>query len=120
MNGLRQVERGAAQHVEAERQREHGHQLYRVLTGGMATRADLAGIVLRGALMPVCLGLAVGLPLTLAASRVAGGMLFGLTPREPAAYIAGIAVLLGAALVAAAVPIQRAVRTDPVAALRDE
>ena len=49
-------------------------------------------LVLRGALTPVCLGLAVGLPLTLAMSRVAGQFLYGITPRDPAAYAASTGV----------------------------
>jgi predicted permease len=99
----------------AQRARELG---VRLALG--ATRRDIAALVLRGALTPVCLGLVVGLPLTLAASRVAGGLLFGITPREPAAYATAIAVLLGAALLAAAVPVRHAVRADPMAALREE
>jgi hypothetical protein len=51
---------------------------------------------------------------------VAGGFLFGITSREPAAYVVGIAVLLAAAFIAAAVPVRRAVGTDPIVALREE
>jgi predicted permease len=99
----------------AQRARELG---VRLALG--ATQRDIAGMVLRGALTPVCLGLAVGLPLTLAASRVAGGLLYGITPRDPGAYVTSIAVLLAAALVAAAVPIRQALHADPIGALREE
>ena len=85
-----------------------------------ATRAGLARMVLRGALAPVCIGLVVGLPLTLAVSRVADKFLYGITPREPVAYVTALAVVLTAALVAAAAPVQRAIRADPIAALREE
>jgi predicted permease len=99
----------------AQRARELG---VRVALG--ATRGNLAALVLRGALTPVCVGLAVGLPLTLTVSRVAAGFLYGLTPRDPAAYSASIAVLLTAAFLAAAVPVRRAIRADPIAALRED
>jgi predicted permease len=99
----------------AQRTRELG---VRLALG--ATHGDIARLVLRGALTPVCLGLAVGLPLTLAAGRVAGGLLYGITPREPTAYATSVAVLFSAALLAAAIPAQRAVSADPIAALREE
>ena len=99
----------------AQRARELG---VRLALG--ATRGNIAGLVLRGAVTPVCLGLAVGLPLTLAVSRVAGGFLYGITPRDPAAYAASTGVLLAAALLAAAVPVRLATRADPIAALREE
>jgi predicted permease len=106
---------GTLAYSVAQRTREIG---VRLALG--ATREDIARMVLRGALAPVCLGLAVGLPLTLAVSRVAGTFLYGITPREPVAYVTALGVVLTAALVAAAAPVQRAVRADPIAALREE
>jgi hypothetical protein len=99
----------------AQRRRELG---VRLALG--ATRRDIAWIVLRSALTPVCLGLAGGLPLSRGAGRVIEGLLYGITAREPAVYATSIAVLLGAALVAAAVPVRHAIRADPMAALREE
>jgi ABC-type antimicrobial peptide transport system permease subunit len=65
-------------------------------------------------------GLALGLVLALFAGRALQGLLFGVTPRDPAILAlvtVGVAV---ATLVACYVPGRRAVRIDPVVALRAE
>jgi predicted permease len=65
-------------------------------------------------------GLALGLVLALLAGRVLQGLLFGVTPRDPAILALvtiGVAI---ATLVACYIPGRRAVRIDPVVALRAE
>ena len=65
-------------------------------------------------------GLAVGIALSLGASRLLQGLLFGVTPRDPA-VLGSVAVLVAfAALAACYVPGRRAARVDPMAALRAE
>jgi len=78
------------------------------------------GLLLRDNLRLMCAGLAIGLPLAVAAMRSNAALLFGLSPTNaPAA--AGAAALLGAAgLLAAALPAWRAARVRPDEALRCE
>ena len=85
-----------------------------------AAPGDVARLVLRGALTPVCAGLAIGLPFMLMASQMTRDQLFGITPADPTVYGAAVVVLLGAALAATLLPTRRAVRVDPLTALRDE
>ena len=66
------------------------------------------------------LGLATGLAASFAVSRLLQQYLFGLSPLDPATWTAVFATLACAALAAAYLPAGRAVRTDPVRALRCE
>jgi ABC-type antimicrobial peptide transport system permease subunit len=76
--------------------------------------------VLRGALAQLCLGLAIGIPVTLAGGRVLASQLYDVKSYDP--IILGLAaiVLVVFALIAASVPACRAASADPLVALRYE
>jgi predicted permease len=85
-----------------------------------ANRGDVLGMVLREAGILVGLGIAIGIPGALVASRLLTSQLFGISPFDPAT-LAGSALLLAAvAIVAAFVPARRAARIEPMRALRAE
>jgi putative ABC transport system permease protein len=65
-------------------------------------------------------GAAVGLVGCLAVRRVLASMLFGIGPSDPATLATAAAVLIAVALAAASVPALRAMRVDPMAALRED
>jgi ABC-type lipoprotein release transport system permease subunit len=46
--------------------------------------------------------------------------LFGVTPTDPIAYVAAVAVVIAAALLASYVPARRAANIDPIETLRAE
>jgi putative ABC transport system permease protein len=76
--------------------------------------------MLRQGLGLAVVGVAVGLAASAAATRLLEKMLFGVKPFDPVTY-AAVAVLLGAvALAATYVPARRAMRVDPLVALRQE
>ena len=85
-----------------------------------ARRASVIALVLKGARRALVIGLAIGLPAALGASRWVESMLFGLRPNDPIAIVAAVALLAAVAHVAAYVPALRASRVDPMVALRHE
>jgi ABC-type antimicrobial peptide transport system permease subunit len=85
-----------------------------------ASRNTILSMILRETLILTLAGLAVGLPCTLAASHLVGHMLFHVSANDPAT-LAGVAFVLAAvALLAGYIPARRAMRVDPMVALRHE
>jgi len=85
-----------------------------------ATPRDALWLVLRQTLFMVAIGLGIGVPLALAASRAIGAQLFGIDASDPRAMIAAATLLAIAGAVASIVPGRRAASVDPVEALRNE
>ena len=83
-----------------------------------ASRAQVIRIVLGQSLMPVGTGLAVGLVGAVSLSRFVEGLLFEVSPLDPLMLGGGVVLLALVAGAACAVPAGRAVRIDPVIALR--
>lgn len=85
-----------------------------------ATSGSIAGLVLRQGAWLVACGVAIGLGGYLALSRVIGQLLYGVTATDPAALAVAPVVLALAALVACLLPVVKAVRVNPIEALRAE
>jgi predicted permease len=85
-----------------------------------ARRLDVLGLVLGQGMKPVLLGCVAGLGLSALLARFYTHLLFGVRPFDPATYGAVAAVLVLAGLLACYVPARRAVRLDPLDALRAE
>jgi predicted permease len=68
----------------------------------------------------IAAGVAAGVPLALSASRVARGLLFGLSAADAGALIGAAGVMAAMGLLAAYIPARRASRIDPLLALRTE
>ena len=76
-------------------------------------------VVKQGALLAAA-GIAIGLALAFAVTRLVSDLLFDVPARDPLVFV-GIPLLLGAAaLFASAQPAWRASRVDPTVALRNE
>ena len=65
-------------------------------------------------------GAAAGVAAALLATRVLEALLFGVSPTDPATYLATVALIVGVALVTSWIPAYRAATTDPTTALRVE
>ena len=106
---------GVASYSVARRSREIG---LRMALG--ASRGGVILMVLRGAMKPIVLGLALGIPATLATGHGLASQLFGLRSYDPAVLTAAVAALATFALLAAILPARRSASIDPMAALRSE
>ncbi len=81
---------------------------------------DVYGMVLRQAMTPVVAGLAAGLAGAVAAGTLLASLLYEVRPNDPATIAAVAVVLAAVGLAASFTPARRALRADPVAALRQE
>ena len=77
-------------------------------------------MVLRESVVLVILGLTVGLPLALAATRWIKSFLFGVPPTDPAGIGAAVVLMVAVSMVAGYLPARRATKVDPMTALRHE
>jgi predicted permease len=85
-----------------------------------AAQGDVLRLVVRQAALLAGIGIAVGLVLSFAASRLVANLLYETSAHDPLTF-AGIPLLLAAAAVAASLkPAWRATRVDPTIALRSE
>ncbi len=74
----------------------------------------------RGGITVAAIGLAIGLPVTLAGIRLVKASVVGFTPRSVLAVVIVVTVLLGVAALASWLPARRAGRVDPLIALQSE
>jgi predicted permease len=85
-----------------------------------AQRADVLGIVVKEGMRLAGLGVAIGVLLAAGATRVIAGLLFGVSPLDPLAFIVMSAVFAVVALVACYLPARRAAAGDLAEVLRAE
>ncbi|HKE26384.1 MAG TPA: ABC transporter permease [Bryobacteraceae bacterium] len=85
-----------------------------------ARRASVLAMVLREGLVLAVVGVSAGVAGSLALMRAISSLLFGVTPRDPLTF-ATVSLVLGIiALIGCYLPAQRAMRVDPMIALRSE
>lgn len=82
--------------------------------------SDVLGMVMKEGAQLAAIGLGVGLIGTLALTRVMRNLLFGVTPTDPATLAAVVALTAAVVLLACWIPARRAMKVDPLVALRDE
>ncbi len=85
-----------------------------------ADRGAVVRLVLRSAFRTVVVGLVLGLPLAIAAGRLIGSQLYGVSPVDPFALGLAFLALCATSLVASLIPAARAAASDPISALRVE
>jgi putative ABC transport system permease protein len=99
----------------AQRTREIG---VRVALG--AERGSILGLVVGGGARLALLGIAVGMVAALALTRLMTDLLYGVRATDPVTFCAMAIVLVATSLLACYIPARRAIRVDPLVALRYE
>ena len=105
---------GTTSYIVSGRTRDIG---IRIALG--AQRTAILQMILNQGLALALIGAAVGLIGALIASRMMAGLLYGISPNDPLTFISLPVFLLFVALVACYIPARRAMRVDPIVALRD-
>jgi putative ABC transport system permease protein len=106
---------GLIAHMVLQRTREIG---IRVALG--AQPRDIMTIVLRQGIRATLAGVAIGIVSGLALTRLLSSLLYGVTPSDWLTFVSVTLLLLVVALAACAIPARRAMRVDPIVALRYE
>jgi predicted permease len=104
---------GLMQYTVARRTREIGIRMALGSQPGAILR-----LVLRETLLPILAGIALGAPCAVAAARLIAHTLFGLSPLDPLTMAAASGAIFAVGAVASYLPARRALRADPMAALR--
>ena len=81
---------------------------------------NVVRLVMQQGMVPVAVGLVLGLAAAFAGTRYLASLLFGVEARDPVSFAGATAFLVGVALLATLLPAWRAARIDPTAALRQE
>jgi putative ABC transport system permease protein len=106
---------GLIAHMVLQRTREIG---IRVALG--AQRRDILRIVLRQGIRATLAGLGIGVVAGLALTRLLSSSLYGVSPSDWLTFVSVTLLLLVVALAACCIPARRAMRVDPIVALRYE
>jgi putative ABC transport system permease protein len=99
----------------SQRTREFG---VRIALG--AGRREIVGLVLREGLVLAAVGLLVGVGGAFWLTRFLQSLLFGITATDPMTFVAVGSVVLAIAIIACYIPARRAIKVDPLTALRTE
>ncbi len=85
-----------------------------------ASRGDVLLLIVRQALLLALIGSAIGIVGALALSRLMASQLYGVRPTDPITFVTVAALLMIVSLAASYIPARRAMRVDPMTALRYE
>ena len=85
-----------------------------------AQKSDVLGLIIRKGMSITLIGIAVGLAIAFALTRLMATLLFGVTPTDAMTFAAVSAFVMLVALFACYIPARRATKVDPLVALRYE
>lgn len=85
-----------------------------------AQGSDVLRMVVKEGMLLVIIGIVIGLAAAFAVTRVLASLLYGVTPTDPVTFVTLSLLMIGVALIACLLPARRALRVDPMVALRYE
>jgi predicted permease len=85
-----------------------------------ASPGNVVGMVVGGGMRLVVIGMAVGMALALGVGRLIQGLLVGVSPTDPLAFLAVTVLLAAVSLFASWLPARRAAAADPLVVLRNQ
>ena len=85
-----------------------------------AQRSDVVGVILREAIVPVLVGVVIGLAAAFFSALMIGSLPYGVDSFDLESTLLGVTIMLAVALLAAYIPARRATKVDPMVALRYE
>jgi ABC-type antimicrobial peptide transport system permease subunit len=85
-----------------------------------AQRSQVLWMILRGSFLVTLIGVVIGLPLAIAATKLLRSVLFGVTSGDPITFVAATIGIGLVAFLASLIPALRAATVDPLVALRYE
>ena len=106
---------GVISYTVSQRKREIGIRLALGAQG-----ADVLQMVLRNGAKMAVVGVAIGIAAAFALTQLMTSLLFGVTAHDPLTFMGVVGLLIGVALLACYIPARRAMRVDPMVALRYE
>ena len=106
---------GVMAHSVAQRTSEIG---VRVALG--ANSRNVLQLILRRGVLLIAFGMFIGVGVSFALNRAIQSVLWGVTPTDPVTYLLALGALAAVALMACYIPARRALKIDPVIALRIE
>lgn len=104
---------GLVSYTAAHRTNEIG---IRIALG--ATRTDVLAMIIGESMLLMLVGVTIGVPATVAVTRLISARLFGVSPTDPLTITAAIALMAAVAAFAGFLPALRASKSDPTVALR--
>jgi len=85
-----------------------------------ASPRDVLRMVIGQGLLPVAVGVAIGAAASFGLTRLVASQLYGVKPTDPATFLGATVLILLVAVLACCLPARRAMRVDPIVALRYE